>query len=106
MEHYYPDTTDYQNGRDYTIDDDGYAFTDAHSRHAVSLQLDHVSDDQIIRQFSEAGSMHVDEGPAESTQNRTRQSVASDHIKHSRVRSGCLTCRKRRVKVSAIAAVL
>lgn len=33
--------------------------------------------------------------------NRRRQTQTGDHVKHRRTRSGCYTCRQRRVKVSA-----
>jgi hypothetical protein len=34
-----------------------------------------------------------------SSRSRRRQTHGADHIKHRRTRSGCFTCRQRRVKV-------
>ena len=39
--------------------------------------------------------------PAEEARSRTRPKYGNDHVKHRRTRSGCLTCRLRRVKVSS-----
>ena len=40
------------------------------------------------------------ERPADGARDRIRHKYGSDHVKHRRTRSGCLTCRLRRVKVN------
>lgn len=37
----------------------------------------------------------------QSSRNRRKSSTGIDHVKHRRTRSGCYTCRSRRVKVRA-----
>ena len=50
------------------------------------------------------GSMLPPHAPAQqpSARSRRRATLGADHIKHRRTRSGCFTCRQRRVKVTSI----
>ena len=40
-------------------------------------------------------------GPKGTARVRRRPAAGSDHVKHRRTRSGCYTCRSRRVKVNS-----
>lgn len=56
---------------------------------------------------SEYGDMYDDvsapPGSAQAGSARVRQrGMSGDHVKHRRTRSGCFTCRQRRVKVNAL----
>lgn len=63
-----------------------------HSMQSISME----SLSSYSEYEDQSRSMQPQTGPQRS---RRRQASGSDHVKHRRTRSGCYTCRQRRVKV-------
>jgi len=63
------------------------------------LHLIATQSSEHLHQYAEYDDLGPLVSPQDGSKSKRRQLHGSDHIKHKRTRSGCFTCRARRVKV-------
>lgn len=67
---------------------------------ALLIDAPNLSSANVARWFDHDADNQIP-APKSTTRVRRRMPPGSDHVKHRRTRSGCYTCRSRRVKVKA-----
>lgn len=84
-------------GGGYYADDHSPISPGAYGNQMYQQQMNHPSGENL-HQYLEYDTITLN-SPADAPKTKRRQSHGLDHVKHKRTRSGCFTCRTRRVKV-------